>query len=63
MLNLSGGEVMAKITTVGIDLAKSVFSVHAIDENGVVLIRKTISRARLMAVVAQWPACVIGLEA
>jgi transposase len=54
---------MAKITTAGIDLAKSVFSVHAIDENGVVLIRKTISRARLMAMVAQWPACVIGMEA
>ena len=29
---------MAKITTVGIDLAKSVFSVHAIDENGAVLV-------------------------
>jgi transposase len=37
--------------------------VHAIDENGVVLIHKTISRARLMAMVAQWPACVIGMEA
>jgi transposase len=54
---------MAKITTVGIDLAKNVFSVHAIDESGAVLIRKTVSRARLMAMVAQWPACVIGMEA
>jgi len=54
---------MAKITTVGIDLAKNVFSVHAIDENGAVLIRKTVSRAKLTAMVAQWPACVIGMEA
>ena len=54
---------MAKITTVGIDLAKSVFSVHAIDENGAVLIRKTVSRAKLAAMVVQWPACVIGMEA
>ena len=43
---------MGKITTVGIDLAKSVFSVHALDENGVVLVRKTVSRARLKAMVA-----------
>lgn len=54
---------MGKITTVGIDLAKSVFSVHAIDENGAVLVRKTVSRSRLMAMVAQWPACLIGVEA
>lgn len=54
---------MAKVTTVGIDLAKNVFSVHAIDENGAVLFRKTVSRARLLPMVAQWPACLIGMEA
>ena len=54
---------MGKITTVGIDLAKSVFSVHAVDESGLVLVRKTVSRARLTAMVAQWPACLIGVEA
>jgi transposase len=54
---------MGKITTVGIDLAKNVFSVHAVDENGIILVRKTVSRARLSAMVAQWPACLIGLEA
>jgi transposase len=54
---------MGKITTVGIDLAKNVFSVHAVDETGQVVLRKTITRARLMATVAQWPLCVIGMEA
>ena len=54
---------MGKITTVGIDLAKSVFSVHAVDEKGAVLVRKTVSRARLTTMVAQWPACLIGMEA
>lgn len=54
---------MAKVTTVGIDLAKNVFSVHAIDEHGVVVIRKTITRTRLAQMVAQWPACLIGMEA
>jgi transposase len=54
---------MGKVTTLGIDLAKNVFSIHAIDEAGQVMIRKTVTRARLTAIVAQWPACIIGLEA
>lgn len=54
---------MGKITTVGIDLAKNVFSVHGIDEAGAVVLRRMVSRVRLAETVAQWPACVIGLEA
>lgn len=54
---------MGKITTVGIDLAKNVFSVHAIDDNGAVVLRRTLTRAQLPAAVAQWPACLIGIEA
>jgi transposase len=54
---------MSNVTTCGIDLAKNVFSLHAVDGRGVVVLRKTVTRARLAAVVAQLPACVIGLEA
>ena len=54
---------MGIVTTVGIDLAKNVFSLHGVDASGAVVIRKTVSRARLMEVVAQQPACLIGLEA
>ena len=54
---------MSNVTTVGIDLAKNVFSLHAVDGRGVVVLRKTVSRARLAAVVAQLPPCLIGLEA
>ena len=54
---------MGKITTVGIDLAKNVFSVHAVDEGGAVVFRKTVRRSRLLATVVQWPACLIGIEA
>ena len=54
---------MGKITTVGLDLAKNVFSVHAVDERGAVVLRKTVSRARLLPLIAQWPACLIGMEA
>lgn len=54
---------MTKVTTVGIDLAKNTFSVHGVDERGQVALRKTVSRARLVELVAQLPPCLIGLEA
>lgn len=54
---------MANVTTCGIDLAKAVFSVHAVDGSGGVVLRKTVGRARLMALIAQLPPCLIGLEA
>jgi len=54
---------VGNVTTCGIDLAKNVFSLHAVDGQGAVVLRKTVSRARLAAVVAQLPPCVIGLEA
>src|SRR5918994_56507 len=54
---------MEKVTTVGIDLAKNVFSVHAIDMEGKVLLRRTVRRDQLEALVAKLPACVIGMEA
>jgi transposase len=61
--SLPRGEVMSNVTTVGIDLAKNVFSLHGVDAVGGVLLRKTVSRSRLAALVAQLPPCVIGLEA
>jgi transposase len=54
---------MEQITTVGIDLAKSVFSLHAIDEVGKVVFRRTVRRDQLPGVVAGLPPCVIGMEA
>jgi transposase len=38
-----------KITTVGIDLAKSVFQVHAVDERGRAVLRKQLRRVRWTA--------------
>lgn len=54
---------MDKVTTVGIDLAKNMFSLHGVSEAGQVLLRKTVSRARLMSLVAQLPRCLIAMEA
>ena len=54
---------MDNVTTVGIDLAKNVFSLHGVDERGRVLLRRTVSRTKLSALVAQLSPCVIGMEA
>jgi transposase len=54
---------MGNVTTVGIDLAKNVFSLHGVDASGGIVLRKTVSRVRLMEVVAQQPACLIGNDA
>lgn len=52
-----------QITTVGLDLAKSVFTLHGADEHGNTVVRKTVRRAKLLEVFAQLPACVVGMEA
>ena len=54
---------MEKVTTVGIDLAKNVFSLHGVDERGKPVLRRTVRRDQLEAVVAKLPPCVIGMEA
>ena len=54
---------MEQITTIGIDLAKSVFQVHAVDASGHVVLQKTFRRAPLTAFLQKLPACLIGLEA
>ena len=54
---------MDKVTTVGLDLAKSVFSLHGVDASGQVVLRKTVRRDKLMELVAALPPCLIGMEA
>lgn len=54
---------MAQITTVGIDLAKNVFSLHGVDQGGRVALRKTVRRDQLLETVAALSPCLIGLEA
>jgi transposase len=54
---------MEKITTVGVDLAKSAFSVHGVDANGRTVLRKTVRRDKLMELIASLPPCLIGMEA
>ncbi len=46
---------MEQITTVGIDLAKNVFQVHAIDAAGEVIVSKAVLRAGLLQLLSRFP--------
>jgi transposase len=50
-------------TTIGLDIAKNVFQVHGVDERGRVVLRKRLTRGKVLAFFANLPRCVIGLEA
>ena len=52
-----------QITTIGLDLAKSVFQVHAIDAEGHVVDRKALRRAQVLPFFAKLPSCLVGMEA
>jgi len=51
------------ITTIGLDLAKSVFQVHGVDAVGQVTIRKKLRRAEMLPFFEALPPCLIGMEA
>jgi transposase len=52
-----------KVTTLGIDVAKSIFQLHGVDERGNVAVRQRVTRSKLRETVAQLPPCLIGMEA
>ena len=54
---------MNKVTTLGIDLAKTVFQLHGVDLTGKLVWRREVRRAQLIKIVAQLEPCLIGIEA
>ena len=52
-----------EISTVGLDLAKSVFQVHAVDAAGEAVLCKALRRAQVLPFFAKLPPCLIGMEA
>jgi transposase len=54
---------MSEISTVGLDLAKNVFQVHAIDASGKVVLQRQLRRGALEKFFAQLPPCTVGMEA
>ena len=52
-----------KVTTLGIDLAKSIFRIHGVDDKGAVVLRKQLTRKQLLPFLARLQPCMVGMEA
>jgi transposase len=50
-------------TTIGLDIAKSVFQVHGIDAEGNVTLRRRVKRRYVLAFFQKLPPCLVGIEA
>ncbi|TLS65715.1 IS110 family transposase [Mariprofundus erugo] len=55
--------VTNEIKVVGIDLAKESFQLHGVNEQGHVIVRKKLSRRKLMLFMTHLPPCLVGMEA
>jgi hypothetical protein len=54
---------MQSASTIGLDIAKSVFQVHGIDAAGQVVIRRQLKRRYVLAFFEKLPPCLVGIEA
>jgi transposase len=54
---------MDKISTIGLDLAKHVFQIHGVDEQGSVALRKRLRRSEVVGFFAKLSPCLVGIEA
>ncbi|WP_137681744.1 IS110 family transposase [Aurantiacibacter suaedae] len=54
---------MGEVVTIGLDIAKSVFKVHGVGAAGEVLIRRRLTRARMLPFFAKLRRCLVGIEA
>jgi hypothetical protein len=52
-----------KVTRIGLDIAKQVFQMHGVDENGKSRLRKQLARVKVLEFFAQLPPCLVGIEA
>jgi len=54
---------MQMVTTIGLDIAKSVFQVHGVDAAGQVVIRRQLKRRYVLAFFEKLLPCLVGIEA
>src|SRR5262245_61895905 len=54
---------MGQITTIGLDIAKSIFQVHGVDGTGNVVLRRRLTRARVVPFFEKLAPCLVGIEA
>src|SRR5262245_48121099 len=54
---------MGEVSTIGLDIAKSVFQVHGVDAAGNVILRRQLKRRYVLAFFQKLPPCLVGIEA
>ena len=54
---------MQAITTIGLDIAKSVFQAHGVDVEGHVVIRRQLKRRYVLTFFQKLSPCLVGIEA
>lgn len=54
---------MDNVATIGLDIAKSVFQVHGVDAAGAVVIRRKLTRGRVLGLFEKLARCLVGIEA
>src|SRR6516164_7234349 len=61
--HVEGEPSMGEVSTIGLDIAKSVFQAHGVDVDGIVVIRKRVSRAKVLKYFGELAPCLVGIEA
>ena len=54
---------MKEVSTIGLDLAKTVFQVHGVDGSGETVIRRQLRRGQVLPFFKKLPPCLVGMEA
>jgi transposase len=54
---------MQAVTTIGLDIAKSVFQIHGVDAAGNVIVRRQLKRRYVLPFFQKLPPCLVGIEA
>jgi transposase len=54
---------MQAVTTIGLDIAKSVFQIHGVDAAGDVIVRRQLKRRYVLPFFQKLPPCLVGIEA
>ena len=54
---------MGEVSTIGLDIAKSVFQLHGVDAEGAAALRRQLRRAKVLPFFAKLPPCPVGIEA
>lgn len=54
---------MEKLTLLGIDIAKNVFQLHGVDDKGNSVLKRKLTRTKLVKAIVNLPPCIIAMEA